>query len=65
MITSPWLPFGWVCHVTGRDVDCGRRFPWAPVGHPPRQEDMISHLYLKGNFDGCQSPADCGLYHHQ
>jgi len=25
----------------------------------------MSHLFLQGDFDGCQSRADCGLYHRQ
>ena len=33
--------------------------------HPPHQEDVISHLYLQGDFDDCQHRAECGLYHCQ
>jgi len=54
-----------LCHIRGGDVERVRRFLWTPVVHPPRQEDVMSHLYLQGDFDGCQRRADCGLYHRQ
>jgi len=60
-----WPPFGGLCHIRGGDVDCGQRFLWTPVVYLPRQEDVISHLYLQGDFDGCQRRADCDLYHRQ
>jgi len=33
--------------------------------HHPHQKDVISHLYLQGDFDGCQHRADCDLYNRQ
>jgi len=65
MIAWWWPPFGRLCYFRGGDVDCGRRFLWTPVLHPSRQEDVISHLYLQGDFDSCQCRAECDLYHCQ
>ena len=61
MTAWSWLPFGGRGDFAGGDVDCGRRFLMAPVVHPPRQEDVISHLYMQGDFDHCQHRAECGL----
>jgi len=63
MIAWSWQPFAGLCHVRGAAVDCGRRFLWTPVVHPSCQEDVITHLYLQGDFDDCQRWADCGLDH--
>jgi len=65
MTAWPWPPFGGLCDFQGRDVDCGRRFFWTPVVHLLRQEDVILHLFMQGDFDGCQRRADCDLYHRQ
>jgi len=65
MIAWSWPPFGGLCRFRGGDVNCGRWFLWTPVVHPPREEDVISHLDLQGDFDGCQRRADCGLCHRQ
>ena len=65
MTAWSWPLFGELCHICGGDVDCGRRFLWTPVVNLPCQGDMISHLYLQGDFDGCQHQADCDLYLHQ
>jgi len=60
-----WPSFGGLCHFRGRDVDCGRRILWTPMVHPAPQDDVISQLYLQGDFDDCQRRAECGLYHRQ
>jgi len=65
MIACSWPPFGGLCRFRGGDVNGGRRFLWTPVVHLPCQEDVISHLYLQGDFDSCQRRGDCDLYHHQ
>jgi len=65
MIAWSWPPFGRLCHFRGGDVNCGRWFLWTPEVHPPHREEVMSHLYLQGDFDPCQRRAECGLYDRQ
>jgi len=65
MIALSWQPFGGLRHFRDGDVDCGRWLLWTLVVDPPRQEDMISHLYLQRDFNDCQRWAECCLYHGQ
>ena len=62
-ISWSWLPFCGLCHCRGGDVDYERWFLRTLIVYPPRQDDLISHLYLQRDFDSC--PADCVLYHRQ
>jgi hypothetical protein len=63
MIVCRWPQFGELCNFRGGDVDCRRQFLWSEVVHPPHEQDVISQLYMQGDFDSCR--ADCSLYHCQ
>ena len=65
MTACSWPAFSGRFDFCGGDVDCGQQILWTPVVHPPHQEDMLSPLFLQGNFDCCQHWADCCLYHCQ